>query len=841
MNDRERIYTDTPLIDEIVYQVRGMIMDGIILKDEDEAAKYETLYSIQMADRYKEIVDGTAIFEMFTYDYEDLMKIPSMSSRDAIAYSKNNKLIQDYYKPILLKNKKEEFIANYEEQNNYYRCLYGLPDLGVSGIRLTLEQLESLGIAEFTGASKYIHEMDNNEIKLLEINGIITELQEEYPKQGYLKHLGERRIEPLAARMAPKFSLLYLPSCESTEVYNKFKDLIEQNRSFILHSVYSEAFKFRSDYYDRIMMILIILQAFVDMIILSPEYIISREVFDMRTIEYIFESQGVEFFSEIPLKYQKRLVKNLNRLIKFKSCDKNFVDIASLFGFDNVQLFKYYLLKDPVMNEDGTYKHDTYEDPKTGEEVEDLEANYELKFLKVPLVDGIAEEAIRDEFNLIPYDDVVDNDIYWNGTYTKEYVKQTILQHEFNMVISKYVGMETAYSLTEMTMELTYFLNMLLYSVDTSKLEIEIPEFSSTNKFPLIDCFIALFSLGYAYIGIKDSITYDPAKYMTVCGFNFETDMSKLASYVAEKGFTLEELGVTNFQIPENGIFTFDQLLYIYTENKNVYNHLVHEITHANDKDMYDIYYNIFKSLYTTNLNFDYFEIDGEIPETYSQFLNMKSNPLYNYIQECKNIEKKEDRELKISRYINYIVDNIYIYLSEEDFRHIFHGVPTASMDYLRQYLFLVLNFFKSYKVDFTHVNIVYTFDDKLENRINIIDRIVFKYLYTKTDKIDIDDFIQLLVHWSPADAIEIIDKITLDITHWTLIDFKDWMPPFLDKIKDLIITLRPSDKIVVDDTFGFYNHTYEWIEYINLTEKPQFTTSLTFKDKILLEDIATW
>ena len=52
---RERIYTDTPLIDEIVHQVKGMILDGIVLKDTDVSLANETAYSLKMADRYADI------------------------------------------------------------------------------------------------------------------------------------------------------------------------------------------------------------------------------------------------------------------------------------------------------------------------------------------------------------------------------------------------------------------------------------------------------------------------------------------------------------------------------------------------------------------------------------------------------------------------------------------------------------------------------------------------------------------------------------------------------------------------------------------------------------------
>ena len=692
----ERIYTDQPLIDEIVYQVKGMIMDGIVLKDIEEANNNETLYSIKTSDKYADIVEGKDRYEFWEYDYDTIIKLPSITKDMAVMYAMNNALIDEKSKPLLLKYKQEEFLTTYEEQNNYYRMLNGKPDVGDPGILLTEEQVAKLNV-EFFDISKRLHEMTNNEINLLDTFGVLDEIKEANPSKRYLWHLGEKKIDPYLARKALPFGLLYLPPCESTEVYTKFKDRLEINRVFFLQTMYSQAYKFQSDYYNKFVMCMIIIHSFVDMIELSPEYIIQRELFDMRTIQYVFESQGVEFFPDIPLKYQKRLIKNLNRLIKYKSCDKNLIDIASLFGFDNVELFKYYILKDPIMLEDGSYKHDTYEDPKTGEDVEDLEANYELKFLKVKLDGGIAEEAIRDPFNLYSYEDIVTDDVYWNGPYTAEYVKHEILTHEFNMVMSKYVGMEVTYSLTELALELSYFINMILYAnIDMSALEIEVPELNSTNKFPLFDLLIGLYSLMYTYLGIKDAIIYNPVQALDVCGFNFETDMEKLAEYVAEKGFTLEELGIDGWMNPsDTGIYTFKQLIEIYTNNINIYNHLVYEMYHANDKDIYDIYRKLFQSLMITNLNFEYFRSYGSEPETYLEFLGLKNSPLYEPIYTCKLIEKVEERKTEASKLINYIVDNIYIYLDEDEFRYIFNNIPTVSIDYLSQYLFKLLNLFK--------------------------------------------------------------------------------------------------------------------------------------------------
>lgn len=822
-----KVYTDTPLIDEIVRQCKEMIFNGIVLKDQEEAGKNETINSVRQADRYSDIVQGLDSYEMYEYGYSTLIQIPYMTRELAIQYSRNPSLIPDGIKPALLKIEREKFLIGYEEQNNYYRKLYGLPDLGDRPIYLTDSQIRRLGTLEFD-VGKAIHEMNNNEINILDTYDILSEIQSMYPDKEYLHHLGEKRINPFTARKAPAFSLLYLPPAESNEVHEKFIDLINKNRRYILSTLYSEAFKYQSEYYDKFIMCMIITQAFIDMIVLSPEYIIRRELFDMRTIQYVFESQGVTFFPNIPLKYQKRLVKNLHRLIKFKSSDKNLVDIASLFGFENVELFKYYLLKIPIMLEDGTYKKDMTINPKTGEDEEDYESNYELKFLKVPF-DGSADEAIRDPFNIEEYEPFVEEDTYWNGTYTAQDVKHTILQHQFNMVISKYIGMEIVYSMTELAFQAIYFMNMLMYSVDTSQLVIDIPEFSSTIKYPLIDSFICLFSLGYLYKGIEDNIMYSPLQAMDVMGFNFDVDISKLAEYVAEKGFTLEELGVSNFQIPESGIFTYNQIIEIYTNNKNIYKHVVNEMVNANDKNMYDIYRTIFQSLYVTKLHFDYFCKDGIKPKTYSEFLSISNSSLYDVVLECKMIKDEEERKNLISKKINTIVENIYVYLDEDMFSHIFHGIPTASMDYIRQYLFQVLNFFKSYKVDFTHVNIVYKLDSKADNWISIIDRIYINHVFTKSEVIPYEDYIKLMVHLVPKEHINIDENLNIDVTYWierilkdkipvddkiasmlVSLLFKDYASPYKDIIAEIIYKKWISEWIVTEDYIGINVNMYK-------------------------------
>lgn len=819
-SDVRKRYTDTPLIDEIVYECQ-QILKGIIIKDEERANNAETLKSIKESDLYSSIITGTCRFDSFNYTYDLFMKIPNISSSTALKYATKQLEIPASIQPQLLELAKAKWLETYEDSNNYYRMLWGRPDYGTPDIMLGSDEMSLL--PEYFDNTKYIHEYDNNEIEIMYSNGVIAELLEKYPEKTYLNYLGERSIDPYSARMCSKFGLLYMPSVDSTEVSNKFKERFDINRVYIIKTVYSEAYHYGSDYYDRFMMLMIVLQTFQDMIVYSPEYIIDRDLFDLRTIEYMFQASGVDFYSEIPLKYQKRLIKNLNRLIKYKASDKCLVDIMSLFGFNNMKLFEYYLMKRPIVNSDGSYRHDTIEDPKTGEEIEDLDANYNLQFIKVP-IDGLVDDYISDPLSISKYTDITDFDTYWNGIYTKEYVKSEILKHEFSVRDSKYMSIETLYSLTEMQFQMIYFINMLLYSkIDTNDLQVEVPEISITDTFPLVDLLIFLYSLMYAYNGTKDSIIYNPIQAMDIYGFNFETDINSLATLVTNAGFTMKQVGLDTFINPKNGgIHDWAALIGVYDSNVASYKFLVKAMNKANNKYEYDIYKKVYESLFVTKLNFKYFSdqnVGGKSPATYSKFLSNKGSLLYATLQDCKSIAKDSDRQAEISRVINFVVEDIYCYLDKDKFAFIFQNIPTVSTDYIRQYLYLILNFFKSYKVDFVNTNILYKFDSRIHNKVNIIDEVLFKYIFTKTDTMNISDFFKQNININPSDTIGVLEQLYFDITIWAQKHFIDGnidLNRCLDRIEETLITFGWKENAnIKSDIISEYRHVYNKSDHV--------------------------
>lgn len=325
--------------------------------------------------------------------------------------------------------------------------------------------------------------------------------------------------------------------------------------------------------------------------------------------------------------------------------------------------------------------------------------------------------------NRYDYDDIVKDDIYWNGTYSPEYVKHVILEHEFSLRDSKYISIDTLYSLTEMQFQMVYFMNMLMYShIDTNDLLVEVPAISLSEKFPLIDLMIMLFSLMYLYNGTKDNIIYNPIQAVDICGFNFETDLSELATYVINSGFTLEQVGLDIYKNPKSsGIHTWAKLFETYNDNMSVYKFLIRQMNNANDKNEYDIYKKVYQSLFVTRLNFDYFKnysVNGVIPSTYAKVLSNKGSILYGIINDCKSVEKESDRLIEISRVINYTVDAIYCYINKDEFQFIFQNLPTVTTDYIRQYLFQILNFLNLIKwilfIPISYINLMIDWRTKL-------------------------------------------------------------------------------------------------------------------------------
>ena len=342
--DFEMKFTDNPYIDLIVHSVKKLGMNAVV-KNESQALHYEDARSATLAAKYIRYKEGNW----------DIIKDGEFSDELYMEWNSYYRMLNGLPPAYTLNDEKA-----YLQATGYGDSVY--EDIGIAYIIPALYKKYFINVGDYDEQfeGKYLHELDNEELSYISIDGgILDQIKNDYaddPHYQYIYHLGEKRIDFYTARKAVNFSLLYVPKLNTFDIIeNKFKRMYDRNRRYTIATVYSEAYRFMSYHYDAFIQILIIIQTMVDMISEVQEYIINKDVFDSRTIRYLFESYGIAYYKEIPVKYQIRIIKNVNTLLKYKSSHRNITDILELFDDDTITVFTYYLMKTKRINRDNFY------------------------------------------------------------------------------------------------------------------------------------------------------------------------------------------------------------------------------------------------------------------------------------------------------------------------------------------------------------------------------------------------------------------------------------------------------------------------------------------------------
>ena len=827
----DMVYTDNPFVDIIVYNTKILAM-GTVLKMKDVADQNETLESLQNAEQYIACMEGTYIWDIFDSFSEDVLRKSGLTGSSLSSALIDKNTIPRNMRQTVMDNAALEFVENYQEINNYYRMLYGLPPMGYTDVYLpdTFTPIDGVDI----DITVPVHEMSDDIIYILDQNGIIEEMYDADPtNRGYLHYL-DKKISPYSARKASSFFPVYVPTIDSTEISDEYKDRLEINRKYAIATIYSEAYRFKSDYFDNFIAVFIILNTMIDMISRVQEFIARKEVIDLRTCRYIFEANGVPFFPEIPLRYQIRMVKNLHQLLKYKSTPRCMIEICSLFGFDNIEIFKYYLLRIRTKGANGEYSF-------TG----DPDQDYELKFVKIP-IDEPMDEYIRDPANQVDYDEITAGDATWDGGLDHDDVKLEHKKLDFNYTRTKYLSVDSIYELSEIAIQQAYFYNMLYDNVEVeTQIGVTVPMISETPV-NVCDLFTFLTVLTFKYYGIQDRILDTASKVLYVNGFNFHANLGELATQLANMAHVRRLMGrampikritweqdeaatqaLEDFILPEDQIPSFSQLMNIFTNNLDVRSALTEGMKNADNKRVYDMFSMLYDSLMTMQLTMDHFS-DPETGElysdedgnaTYQEFLRHKDPILYYKLVEIDMIDDHDTKLQQIGNLIDSAVFALEEWIDTDKFSGIFNGFPVVSVDAIKEYIQMVIDFYKSYKVHFLGVNTIYTFDDKWDGWIKIIDDIVAKkIIFWKDDYVPIvDQIFRQYNSMTKKDPIVIEERVFLDISTWRYFDF--------------------VDRCWLKDTIHFFMRLFFKDEY-EINDELRFNTAYQFNDKTPMLDV---
>lgn len=829
--DISMVYTENPYIDILIYNTK-LLGINTVLKLQDQADKYETAESLKHADMLLMCKEGTIIFDLFDEFSEDVLRASGLIGLPLISAMNDPSTIPVEMRDTVVKKASEEFIKNYEDKNTYYRMLSGLPPEGHEDY-----------VTDWTPPSDIIidlsipvHKMPTDSINILNNYGVLDDMyKEDKDNRAYMKYL-DRKIDPYAARKAGMFGVLYIPSIDSSEIEKEYRDRLDVNREYALRSLYQYAYKFDSEYYDNMIAVFIVLNAMIDVISRVQEFIARKEVFDLRTCQYIFESYGVDFFPTIPLRYQIRMIKNLHTLLKYKSTSKCMVDICSLFGFENIQIFKYYMMKNRK------FDRTTGEYSFTGDD----ETDFDLKFVKIPIDEPMAN-YIRDPQYQLDYDEVVASDPTWNGGLEHEEVKAQHLSTNFNYIRTKYLSIESIYDIAKISAQQSYFFNMLYDNYELEEmLKINIASISTERGFKLADVFTFLTCLTHYFYGNKDLIMDTQGKVLYVNGFNFNADLAALSETLYNMRFDKEaqEL-LKKFNIPTQSILTPKQLIDIFVNNNNIRELLVTGMRNADSMRHYRPYKLLYDALMTVELNFDHFKNpetgdfyrDAEGDATYSAYLQNEDPILYYKLTELLMIEDDDNRTNQIINTIDNIVYIIEEWIDSEEFAGIFYSLPGVSIDAVKKYINEVIDFYKSYRVHILGINTIYYFDDPAEGYIHLIDDVLLNRWFEKDEIISIvDRAFKTTIKLSPDEKISLLDKVYLDISTWKNLTLKD-RATVNDIYSQITIILGKDDSIDTSETLAFKT-SFNPSTAIYLPDLINSSKiSLTAKDNIYLDE----
>ena len=356
----DKILTSNPFIDLLLYNLKILSFNSII-KDQYTANNSETIDSIKNSDLYIACYENRAEVALFNYIPHDIL-VEAGVPEEQIKLYENNDEYDPYYLPekyheAILKLAQPWYMEQYVELNEYYRLITGQPPLGDPGIPMRdYEYLLSDDLLDYTG--EFVHETGTDFCRMLENMGILDIIKADFPDAKYLDYVTQG-LDIYTVRMKLDFQLLYYPDDCDLAVTQEFLFKYEENRKYVLATVYSNAMELESEYYHSFIMIYLIIITMLDMLMEVQSHIVKKDILDRRCIQYIFSIYGIPYYRVIPYKYQERMCKNVWSLVKYKSCTQEMLNLIDLFGFDDIHIFKYYILKVRRTNAWGEYEYNS--------------------------------------------------------------------------------------------------------------------------------------------------------------------------------------------------------------------------------------------------------------------------------------------------------------------------------------------------------------------------------------------------------------------------------------------------------------------------------------------------
>lgn len=759
---------DKTQVEYILDDIR-VVIDNVIIKMTAQANAHETVESRRAGDVYVAAMMERDIFSSYrSYPIDVLVKAGITDAKTIMEYNEDKWKIPHAKRPIVLKYMRESIINEYEELNDYYRELIGKPPLNTPEedfIYLSEAQMEYYKIDEVRPIHDYPKEI---QIKLERV--VIPELIKLHPDKSYLQHLGSKAVDLVRAREAKNFEIIFTDIILDNVFLKAFFETYDFCREYFMSVIYNKTFTGVYNLYDNFIamniMIMTTQRLIVDMIKMS----IDRDFFDLTSIKKMFDCYGIPFFEDLPLDYQRTIVKSLNMLIRSKSTDKVLYDIANVLMYERIQIFKYYLVKERLMDDAGEpiviYK--TELDGEGNEiKVLDYENMYKVYFQSTDILEPNVIVAIENSANRYHYNEVTRDDVYWWET---EELKKELYEREYNFIDTKYLGINLMQNLNNLLYETCYYLNLLVDNKDTTTpietrilnsdamktgtdyLYITLDRFT-TIPVSIFDAVVILCALVSKKNGMKGNIIAStPSKILSVLGFNFELNFDLIKQNIQKYKRIFKDQTILRYLdlLDVQSVDDIDNLYYNFKNFAEFCSDMVANTTDIREYKAFKELYKVFTVREETGQAFT--KSDGDVAKTYMEYLYDKVP----HIAETIEFMHKD----KLGVYIEHVIGKLNEIIPELEYLSSLNGTNNNIVLALTS----LINFFKSYTVDLRNLNVLYLFDDKFFNKIYMIDDPrLFISLYPEEKLITYHDNLHLCTKFDKNDNIIIYSKASLE------------------------------------------------------------------------------
>ena len=716
-------------MDIFMSQLRAMLK-SIVVKQEYEAMRYETTAIRIKADDYISMLNAGDNWNSFASFDRDVMVAAGMSDALIDVVMKTNKESIPYeFRDLLCSLQKEKIVSDYVEENDYYRMLNGEPPINATEKDFVYMPKNIYGIP----TDIPIHKLGEAHIQYFNSSGLREQVYADNPNKPYILFLGTHKISYYRARTANNFEILYIERCENKVISQDFIRLYAACRNYVMRNLYNKPDQKLYEHYDGYIGFLIMHTAVQRVFTTIFKQGIRREFYDDNLIRSLFEAYNIPYIESIDLSYQKDIAKKLNVLLQKKSSNAVLFDVVSLFNHNDVNIYKYYLIKDYYKDEEGQpiiiYKtiYDEYNNPHT---IIDAEKTYDIYFQKVNIASKDISAEIADSGNRIEYQSLCGDDPYWIDDAD---LLNKVYDSNFNSILTKYMSIDISYELAKLMYETSHGIRMIIDDQeDYKRLYITLPYVDEPVS--LYDAVIFLCALVAKKYGLNGDVPLKPHQIAQVYGFNFKEDIDALKDKITHdlQNYSGEYRAVRSQilnYLKNLNTATLEGVREMYSNIEELRIWLDTGMRYSNDIEEYEAYKKIYNSvLYVYDTQDLYTKNDGTFANTYAELLEDRRPDLYEVVKNTGNVSTTTEpgtttdqtaASIGINNKINKVLEKLS--LMSDDLSEIKYA---NDKDAMVSNIEKLINQMKSYTVDQSQSAILYLINDPHVCMLKFIDNI---------------------------------------------------------------------------------------------------------------------